>query len=92
VSNPYKTACEIQDACNLSGVVHEFSRTVRLVREEADKLGKGTDYINTHPVVIAFVDKLVSLSGHSFSKALAAHQTCTDKANFEPTTEATNAP
>lgn len=91
MSNPYVTACEIQNACNLTGVVHEFSRTVKLVREEADKLGKGTDYINTHPVVVAFVDKLVSLSGHSFSNALKAHGVCQDKADEAKKAEATEA-
>ena len=84
MSNPYKTACEIQDACNLSAVVHEFSRVIRHVREEADKLGKGTEYINRHPVTIAFVDKLVSLSRHSFEAALVAHSTCLDKAEDVP--------
>ena len=51
---------DIQDACNLSGVVHAFSRAMETLRAHPDCTG--TDWINTHPIVTLFIDKLASLN------------------------------
>jgi hypothetical protein len=57
-----KEALLVQDACNLSGVVHSFSRLLTdVIWPEAHAQGKGTDYVNNHPVVALFIDKLRSL-------------------------------
>ena len=59
-----KEAIMVQDACNLSGVVHSFSRAMqelwRLARESG---GKGTDWVNTHKVCRLYADKIKSLTG-----------------------------
>jgi hypothetical protein len=56
-------ALDVQNACNLSGVVHSLDQIVREVLwPEADRLGKGTDFVNTHPIVSMFLDKLASLN------------------------------
>lgn len=53
---------DVQDACNLSGVVHAFSRAMTLLWKEADTRGEGTEWINQHPIVTLFIDKLASLN------------------------------
>jgi hypothetical protein len=59
-----KEAIQVQDACNLSGVVNSFSRALSrlwtIAREEG---GKGTDWINTHRVSRLYADKIQSLAG-----------------------------
>jgi hypothetical protein len=61
-SNIYKEAIQVQDACNLSGVAHSFSRILDSIWEEARSLGKGTEYVNTHPVCKMFADKITDLA------------------------------
>ena len=61
--NIYKAALDVQDACNLSGVVTSFAKILGLIWEEARAKGKGTDYVNRHPVAILFADKINSLTG-----------------------------
>lgn len=58
-----QTALDVQDACNLSGVVRSFHTIVmEVLWPEARKLGKGTDWVNQHPIVSLFLDKLASLN------------------------------
>ena len=58
-----KTALDVQDACNLSGVVFSFAKVMQVICDEAHRLGKGTDWKNRHPIVILFLDKLADLAG-----------------------------
>lgn len=57
-------ALNVQDACNLSGVVHGFARAIGDVRTllESEKRG-GTDAVNNHPVCRLWADKVASLTG-----------------------------
>ena len=58
-----QTALDVQDACNLSGVLASFKEIVHeVIWPEANKLGKGTEYVNTHPIVTLFLSKLCSLN------------------------------
>ncbi len=58
-----RVALGCQDACNLSGVLASFKEIVHEVLwPEARRLGKGTEYINTHPIVTLFLSKLGSLN------------------------------
>jgi hypothetical protein len=58
-----KTALECQDACNLSGVLASFKEIVHeVIWPEARRLGKGTEWVNTHPIVTLFLSKLWSLN------------------------------
>jgi hypothetical protein len=59
-------ALDVQDACNLSGVVHSFSRSMDVLWAEARANNHGTDWINTHPIVTLFIDKLASLNRTQF--------------------------
>ena len=53
----------IQDACNgtaVSNLLHEIM--LNTLWPEAVKLGKGTDWVNQHPIVSLLLDKLASLN------------------------------
>lgn len=69
-------AMDIQDACNLSGVAHAFSRAMHVLFEESERLHEGTEWRNTHPIVTLYLSKLGSLNrGYyecDFAKAWAA--------------------
>lgn len=59
----FKDAIDVQDACNLSGVVRSFSRVVTRIWEEARKRGQGTEWVNKHPICILYANKLCNLTG-----------------------------
>lgn len=59
----YKTAIEIQDACNLSGVVHSFSALMEKLSSEAWDKHLGTDWKNKHPIAVLYASKIASLTG-----------------------------
>jgi hypothetical protein len=60
----YKDALDVQNACNLSGVVLSFSNMTDKIWKEARELNKGTEYVNNHPITKLYVDKLHSLCGN----------------------------
>jgi len=58
-------ALDVQDACNLSGVVHGFSRAItdlRAVLIQAGIMSCGTDVINQHPICVLWADKIAHLT------------------------------
>ena len=58
-----KEALQVQDACNLSGIVHSFSDGMSILWDIANATGKGTDWVNRHRYSRLFADKIKSLSG-----------------------------
>jgi hypothetical protein len=59
-----REALAVQDACNLSGVVHGFSRSISRLRALLEAEGKGgTDAVNGHPICQLWADKIASLAG-----------------------------
>lgn len=56
-------ALDIQDACNLSGVVHAWSRSISRLRVLCPD--NSTDWYNTHPINVLFADKLFMLVNSS---------------------------
>lgn len=56
-------AKEVQDACNLSGVVHSFSRGMDDLWKIAREEGQGTIWVNTHEYSKLFASKIMSLTG-----------------------------
>ena len=82
-----REALAVQDACNLSGVVHSFARSIsRLWQLERAKQAidptyqYSTETINKHVVALLFADKIVSLTGTQFdnSKVFEAYRTASD--------------
>lgn len=61
-SEDYRKAISIQDACNLSGVVHSFSDVISKIWTEARCLGEGTDWVNRHPISVLYSNKINSLA------------------------------
>ena len=59
----YQFALDSQTACNLSGIVHSLSRTVKLIWDEALANNLGTDYVNTHPICRLYAEQISFLSG-----------------------------
>lgn len=68
-----KTALEIQDACNLSGVVISFVQAMEIICKS--ERNTGTDWKNNHPIAKMFASKIHDLSGmglsdnHAFAEA-----------------------
>lgn len=75
----YKVALQIQDASNVSGLAHSFSEVISLIWKEAHAIGKGTDWVNSHPITVLYADKIMSLTSgedryETFAKAYAKAQ------------------
>jgi hypothetical protein len=63
-----QTALDVQDACNLSGVAKSLAGPIMdALWAEAGVKGKGTEWINQHPIVTLFIDKLAHLNGSQFN-------------------------
>lgn len=58
-------AIQVQNACNLSGVVSSFSRVFVVLWEQARTIGQGTQWVNNHPICILFSTQIAFLSGTS---------------------------
>lgn len=50
----YQLALDAQNACNLSGIVHSWSKIVSRIWDEAHERGEGTDWVNKHPINVLF--------------------------------------
>jgi hypothetical protein len=48
----------VQDACNLSGVLHSWAKWQMFIREDAQRMGVRYE---THPANILFISKVASL-------------------------------
>lgn len=79
----YQAAIGIQDACNLSGVVHSFSKVISKVWAEARATeNESTDWVNSHPICIVYANKISSLVGDLYNNNnfANAYRICMDKA------------
>lgn len=72
----FQTALDVQNASNLSGVVHAFSHTMTELRERLPNAS--TQELNQHPIAILFSSKIASLthSEDGMSFANAYHAAC----------------
>ena len=66
-------ARQVQDACNLSGVVHSFSRAMTDLWDIAHERGEGTDWVNKHPVSVLYTDKCRHLSEATTDRVFEAY-------------------
>lgn len=57
-----QAALDVQDACNLSGVLFSFAEVMQFLCDEAHAKNMGTKWKNHHPIVTLFVDKLADLN------------------------------
>lgn len=57
-------AIQAQDGVNLSGIARSMVEAItEVIWPEARRLGKGTEFVNTHPIVSLYLEKLDSLNG-----------------------------
>jgi hypothetical protein len=60
-------ALDVQDACNLSGVVHSFARVMSALSER----GLDTRAKNRHPAAVLFANKIADLTGSEHDGAFS---------------------
>ena len=61
-------AMDLQDACNLSGIVHTFSDVMKDLRGILSKEENfSTEILNKHPICVLFTGKIASLTGYDIS-------------------------
>ena len=61
IQNLARQALDVQDACNLSGVVHAWSRAMESIFPIGYTEQWGTDKINQHPINQLFASKVHDL-------------------------------
>lgn len=65
-----REALNVQDACNLSGVVLGFGRSVLRLRRLLEAEGScSSEKLNRHPVCVLWSNKIESMTGERFSEA-----------------------
>lgn len=74
----YQNALNAQSACNLSGVVRSFSEILTRLWEEANENGKGTVWVNRHPICVLFAEQIKHLAKGDYFEAYAI---CEKRAN-----------
>lgn len=57
-----KAVCS-QNACNLSGIIYSLSSIMPKIWNEARARGKGTGWVNQHPICALFAEQISHLSG-----------------------------
>lgn len=78
VADLAQEALDIQNACNLSGVIHAWNRSISDLRRLFP--AASTDWINQHPVNKMFASKVHDLTRMGLSDMDAydkAHEECT---------------
>ena len=82
-----RNALQVQDACNLSGVVHSFSRDIARLRQLCDKDPRfSTTRLNEHPVCVLYASKIASLTGYAYGSFNDAYEWCRQVQDGEPIT------
>lgn len=81
-----KEAMDIQDACNLHGLVQGWARSVKELKKLLEAAGiTNTDQINQHPINKMWADKLADLSkSREDSGVLDSYSRVTRLMNGEP--------
>lgn len=73
----YQTALDVQDACNLSGIVRAWLKEIDNIKAYARDNDKGSDFVNSHPINKLFANKLADLCGAStFGEYFVAYTEC----------------
>ena len=65
-------AIDVQDACNLSGVLYDFREAIVAIREImcASAEGCSTDKLNRHPICIMYASKVADLTGLNYDSVV----------------------
>ena len=69
-ANDYQAAIDVQNGCNLSGIVFSFARVMQKICNEACVEHHGTDWKNNHPIARLYAEQIMFLtSGRDYSDA-----------------------
>ena len=69
-----RDAIQVQDACNLSGIANSMGEAMSDLWAMARALGKGTDWVNNHPISRLYASKIAHLTGmFASANTLAFH-------------------
>lgn len=71
----YRNALAVQTNKNMLAIVAAFDDAIQAVWHEARVLGKGEEWVNSHPIVVAFaghIGFLVNSASPGYSQAIAA--------------------
>lgn len=75
-----QSALDSQSACNLSGIIHSWSRILGFLWEYSRIFNKpGTEWVNNHPINVLFITQACHLSGAglpSGDRYFKAHEHC----------------
>ncbi len=72
----YETALLVKGVSNLSGLVHGLAQAMKLIALEAKEQGRGTEYINNHPIVRVYLEQMRSLCMTDYA---ASYKICKDR-------------
>jgi hypothetical protein len=61
----YENALMSQTAPNLSGIVRSLAEVTNRIWDEGRAKGAGTDYVNTHPICVLYVEQFAHLVKYS---------------------------
>ena len=59
----YQSALDSQSACNASGLIASLAKLTPEIWDEARSKNQGTDYVNTHPIIVLYLTQLINLAG-----------------------------
>ena len=58
-------ACNVGGAVNAGGVIRSLAAVTQRIWADANEAGKGTDWVNHHPIIACYVSSLAGLTGVS---------------------------
>jgi len=67
-----QNALGCQDAVNLGGVIHSFDKVVSELQVWARLPGRGTGWVNCHPIVAMYMEKFAHLNGATYEHPQSA--------------------
>ena len=70
----YKDAIQVQDACNLSGVVISFAEVTKRLNNDPEYTG--TAWVRNHPISQLYAAKIADLCGLSYEWPCDAYEKC----------------
>jgi len=74
-----QSALDVQDACNLSGVLFSFADAMHAICEKQNELGEGTEWKNRHAIVTLYLAKLADLNGGYMNVGPEKYQRAADE-------------
>lgn len=75
-ADDYGNAMLSQTACNLSGIIRSAAKVTEAIWAEARRLGKGTDWVNKHPIMRLYAEQISHLAKGDLASYGEASEIC----------------